>query len=114
MYPANLHMNQQTGTKFRGGMVCALAVNMCAATPSQPPSKSDADSVDEIADTILRYVASRPNACDSIDGICEWWIPRQRYVLAKEQVLAALELLKTKGQIETRTGADGNVLYRAR
>lgn len=86
---------------------------MCAAMPSQPPRRSDTDSVDDIADTILRYVVSRPNACDSIDGICEWWIPRQRYVLAKEQVLAALELLKTKGQIETRTGADGNVLYRA-
>lgn len=87
---------------------------MCAAMPSLPPRRSDADSVDDIADTILRYVASRPNACDSIDGICEWWIPRQRYVLAKEQVLAALELLETKGQIETRTGVDGNVLYRAR
>jgi hypothetical protein len=71
------------------------------------------DSVDELAETILRYVASRPNACDTIDGICDWWIPRQRYVEAKGDVLAALELLKARGQIDTRTGADGQVLYRA-
>jgi hypothetical protein len=94
-------------------MVSAQVTIMIAATPSHPPRKASVGSVDDIADTILRYVASRPNACDSIDGICEWWIPQQRYVMAKEQVLAALELLETKGQIETRTGADGSVLYRA-
>lgn len=71
------------------------------------------DSVDELAKTILRYVASCPNACDTLYGICEWWIPRQRYVEAKGEVLAALELLKARGQIDTRTGADGQVLYRA-
>ena len=71
------------------------------------------DSVDELAKTILRYVASCPNACDTLDGICEWWIPRQRYVEAKGDVLAALELLKARGQIDTRAGTDGQVLYRA-
>jgi hypothetical protein len=73
-----------------------------------------ADSIDELAETILRYVASRPNACDTVDGICEWWIPRQRYTQAKRDVLAALELLTVRGQIDARTGADGQVVYRAR
>ena len=71
------------------------------------------DSVDDLARTILRYVASCPNACDTLDGICEWWIPRQRYVEAKNEVLAALELLEARGLIDSRTGADGQVLYRA-
>lgn len=71
------------------------------------------DSVDELAETILRYVARCPNACDTLDGICEWWIPRQRYDDAKGDIFAALELLKARGQIDTRTGADGQVLYRA-
>ena len=71
------------------------------------------DSVDELAQTILRYVASCPGACDTLDGICDWWIPRQRYVEAKGDVLAALELLKARGQMDTRTGADGQVRYRA-
>jgi len=71
------------------------------------------ESVDALAKTILRYVASCPNACDTLDGICDWWIPRQRYFEAKGNVLAALELLKAHGQINTRIGADGQVLYRA-
>lgn len=78
-----------------------------------PQMQQRAASVDELAETILRYVATCPNACDTADGICEWWIPQQRYVQAKRDVLAALELLKTRGQIDTRTGADGQVLYRA-
>ena len=83
--------------------------------PSGPKAiKQDVDSVDELAETILRYVTSCPDAADTIDGICEWWIPQQRYVQAKSDVLAALELLEARGQIHTRTGADGQVLYRAR
>jgi len=71
-------------------------------------------SIDELADTILRYVASRPDACDTVEGICDWWIPRQRYVEARGDVFAALELLTARGQIAVRNGADGQVLYRAR
>lgn len=74
---------------------------------------TDAHCVDEIAATLLRYVATRPNACDTVDGICDWWIPRQRYVDSRANVLAALELLESRGQIEARTGIDGQVLYRA-
>ena len=76
--------------------------------------KEGNDSVDDLAETILRYVASCPDACDTVDGIFEWWVPRQRYVDAKSDVLAALELLKARGQIDMRTGADGQALYRAR
>jgi hypothetical protein len=71
------------------------------------------DSIDELAETILRYIASCPHACDTVDGICEWWLPRQRYLEARTDVLAALELLKVRGQIDSRTGADGQVLYHA-
>lgn len=76
--------------------------------------KHDVDAVHDLAETILSYVVSRPNACDTVDGICEWWIPQQRYVDAKVDVLAALELLQMRGQIEMHTGADGQVLYRPR
>ena len=71
------------------------------------------NTINELAETILRYVASCPNACDTLDGICDWWIPRQRYIDAKNEVLAALELLKVRGQIESRSRADGQILYRA-
>ena len=72
------------------------------------------NTINELAETILRYVATRPDARDTLDGICDWWIPQQRYVDAKSDVLAALELLNVRGQVESRTGADGQMLYRAR
>jgi len=86
---------------------------MCAAQSRPPAIKQGIASIDELAETILRYVASCPDACDTVDGICDWWIPQQRYVESKSQVLAALRLLNARGQIDTRTGADGQVLYRA-
>ena len=35
---------------------------------------------DELAATILRYLESCPNACDTAEGVCQWWIPQQRFV----------------------------------
>lgn len=70
-------------------------------------------TIDELADTILRYVAERPDACDTLDGVCDWWLTRQRYFDRRTDVLAALELLTARGQIWPRTRADGTVLYRA-
>ena len=82
--------------------------------PERHTSGQDVGSVDELAAAILRYVASCPDACDTVDGICDWWIPRQRYVDSKDDVQAALELLEANGQIDARAGADGQILYRAR
>ena len=107
--------NQQVGHEARVGTLRAISVFM-RTTQSRPlvMVKQGAHSVDEIAETILGYVTSCPDAADTIDGICEWWIPRQRYLQAKSAVLAALELLKEREQIDTSTGSDGRVLYRAR
>jgi hypothetical protein len=76
--------------------------------------KADAGCVEEIAATVLRWIATRPNAGDTVDGICEWWLPQQRYLDSRANVLAALQLLEARGQIEARRGLDGQVLYRAR
>lgn len=73
----------------------------------------DNDPIDEVAEVILRYVVSCPKACDTVDGICDWWIPRQRYIEAKSVVLAALKRLTARGQITMRTGTDGQVLFQA-
>lgn len=96
------------------GMLFAIYVAMCTWQSRPHAMKQGNDSVGNLAETIFRYVASRPNACDTVDGVCEWWIPQQRYVETKGDVLAALELLRAHGQIDTRTGADGRVLYCAR
>ena len=73
---------------------------------------SDAQS-DELAATILRYLASCPNACDTAEGVCQWWIPQQRFVESTHAVIDALGSLVERGKIETCKSVDGQLLYRA-
>jgi hypothetical protein len=69
--------------------------------------------VQALADSILRYVTAHPSACDTADGICDWWVRRQRYDDAKGAVTEALDLLIRRGDIESRVGPDGQVLFSA-
>jgi hypothetical protein len=71
------------------------------------------EPMEDLAATILRYVEANPDACDTVEGISDWWIPRQTSVQSRGEVLAALELLSARGLIDTRTGVDGQVLYLA-
>ena len=68
---------------------------------------------DPLAATILRYLESCPNACDTAEGVCQWWIPQQRYVESMHDVIEALGALVKGGRIETHTSVDGQLLYRA-
>ena len=68
---------------------------------------------DPLAATILRYLESCPNACDTAEGVCQWWIPQQRYVESTRDVIEALGALVERGKIETHSGVDGQLLYRA-
>ena len=68
---------------------------------------------DPLAAMILRYMASSPNACDTAEGVCQWWIPQQRYVESTRDVIEALGVLVERGKIEAHTGLDGQLLYRA-
>lgn len=61
---------------------------------------------------ILRYVGAHPAACDSAEGICEWWLARQQRDDLRCAVDAALAQLVASGRIEASTGVDGRVLYR--
>jgi hypothetical protein len=68
---------------------------------------------DQLAATILRYLESCPDACDTAEGVCQWWIPQQRYVESTHDVIEALGTLVERGKIETHSGVDGQLLYRA-
>ena len=67
----------------------------------------------DVADTILRYLAAHPDACDSVDGICDWWLVRQQRSDTRVAVAAALEGLVAAGEMEASTGSDGLTVYRA-
>ena len=68
---------------------------------------------DELAATILRYLESCPNACDTAEGVCQWWIPQQRFVESTHDVIDALGRLVERGEIETYESLNGHLLYRA-
>ena len=52
----------------------------------------------EVAAEIQRYLESRPNAMDDIDGVL-WWITRQQAEESKIIVHLALEYLIEKHQV---------------
>ncbi|VTU28859.1 hypothetical protein RA8CHR_03835 [Variovorax sp. RA8] len=74
---------------------------------------SCSSSIEEVAQTILRYITAHPDACDSLEGICDWWLVRQRRDDARRDVAAALESLLASGRIEAWSCADGLTVYRA-
>jgi hypothetical protein len=70
--------------------------------------------VANLADLIMRYVQARPDACDTVEGVSEWWVPTQRHFDRLRDVLAALQWLQAAGRIHARIGADGRSLYAGR
>jgi hypothetical protein len=74
---------------------------------SYSPSSAD------VAETILRYVIAHPDACDSLEGICDWWLVRQQRDDTRLAVASALVKLVADGWIEATTGVDGATVYRA-
>ncbi|MBB4842928.1 hypothetical protein HNP55_001443 [Paucibacter oligotrophus] len=69
--------------------------------------------LEALADTISRYIGTRPDACDTLDGICAWWIPQQRLIEAQDEVAAALQLLVERGEMQARSGPDGQLTFHA-
>jgi hypothetical protein len=73
----------------------------------------DPCSTADLAAVIRRYLGSHPDACDTLQGVSDWWLARQRYEDTRTQVAAALEMLLERGEAEASLGADGHIVYRA-
>lgn len=64
-----------------------------------------------LSDEILRYLQTYPKAADTVEGIVEWWLPRQRHEEAVHRVQYVLDELVTRGMVKRITLVDGTVLY---
>jgi hypothetical protein len=62
---------------------------------------------------ILSYLSNVPNAADTVEGIADWWIYRQRLRWARDTVQVALDALVAEGRLHRIERADGQVLYAA-
>jgi hypothetical protein len=65
-----------------------------------------------VALKILRYLTQNPNAADTVEGILEWWLPRQSMVEEQKVVERALEHLVERDLILTVQPADARKHYR--
>ena len=75
------------------------------------PPRPDAE---DVACEILAYLSRHPGACDTLDGILQWWLPRIRLEEATETVEQALQLLEQRALADRVAIAAGSVLYRRR
>jgi hypothetical protein len=54
----------------------------------------------ELGQAILRYLAARPQAADTVEGIAEWWLLRQQVCVVVERVERVLRQLTARGILE--------------
>jgi Fe2+ or Zn2+ uptake regulation protein len=78
-----------------------------------PDSKGGGKGEDEIAQGILNYLRSHPEASDTLEGIAKWWLMRQRVSESTEVVQRVLERLRDQGLIRECRLAGGSTLYEA-
>ena len=67
----------------------------------------------ELAKMVLGYLNEHPNGMDTLQGIAEWWIPRQQVRVNVERLARTLDDLTRDGVLE-QIGAKGDTLYRLR
>jgi hypothetical protein len=67
----------------------------------------------ELAELVLGYLSEHPNGMDTLEGIAEWWIPRQQVRIDVERLARVLQDLIQQGVLE-RIGPESSSLYRLR
>jgi hypothetical protein len=66
----------------------------------------------DVADQILSYVAERPGAEDTLEGIIDWWLLTQTINIQTAIVKEALSDLVGRGLMFQEPGPDTQVRYR--
>ena len=69
------------------------------------------DEVEKVAKEIESYLVSNPNAADSLNGITNWWIAKQRITENMDLVENAVERLVDSGVIRRNEDEPDNVIY---
>jgi hypothetical protein len=68
-------------------------------------------SAAEIERSVLAYLDRHPQAADTLRGIVNWWLPRQRYELGCRRIGHVLDRLVAEGTLHRDELPDGEVLY---
>jgi hypothetical protein len=73
---------------------------------------SDRSKAIDPGEEILAYLHSHPRAADCIEGIIDWWLPKQRFETARKIIEHAVKRLVAQGAIEEVDTGAGKVVYR--
>lgn len=72
----------------------------------------DEDEVRRIVRSLAHYLRRHPSACDSAQGIAQWWLPEDD--ASMETLEHALAWLNRHGVLDATAGGDGRMRYRRR
>ena len=72
----------------------------------------ESNNVIDAADAIRRYLAVRPNAAETVEGVAQWWLSRQRRDDTVELAEQALAHLERQGEVVRFQLAGGRTMYR--
>ena len=67
-----------------------------------------------LAAEVLAYLSSHPNAADTLEGITNWWLPRQRYERGRRRIQDTLDQLVARGLVVRHCLPDGTIIYARR
>lgn len=84
----------------------------CEMKRRRSGGRSHRDTTSEVALKILRYLDQNPNAADTVDGILEWWLPKQSIYEEEEVVKRALNEMVKRNLILTTQSSDARSHYR--
>jgi hypothetical protein len=74
--------------------------------------RSQRDTTSEVALKILRYLDQNPNAADTVEGILEWWLPKQSIYEEEKVVKRALDEMVKRDLILATRSSDARKHYR--
>ena len=65
-----------------------------------PPKRPDDATERDLYRAVLEYLGDNPDAMDTLEGIAEWWLMRQRIRTSVTSVSRVLRLLVEDGLVE--------------
>ena len=68
---------------------------------------------DKACQHILGYLLDNPDAGDTLEGIADWWLLKQRIRFETLTVAQAVAQLVNDGLITAQQGPDSRIIYRA-
>ena len=63
---------------------------------------------------VVAYLREHRDAADTLDGIVQWWLPRQRYETQRTRIEQALQQLVAAGVLNCERLPHGETLYALR